>query len=81
LLSLSAGLHDKIRIPLPVTPSSLLGGVSEALRTHPLHVDHVADGIIRSIADEDRIGVVDIDTMRAWAGFGEDGSRKPRLQI
>lgn len=47
---------------------SFLGGAADALRTHPLHVDHVGEAIIRVI-EEGREGVVDVETMRKWAGF------------
>jgi hypothetical protein len=71
LLSLSAGLHDNVSLRLPLAADSLLEGAAEALRTHPLHVDHVAEAVIRSIADETRVGVVDVPTMREWAGLGK----------
>jgi hypothetical protein len=48
---------------------SALGGVSEALKTHPLHVDHVAEAVIRSIMVEETEGVVSVEMMRDWAGF------------
>lgn len=69
-LSLTAGLHDRLNMPLPVSPTSFLGGAAAALRTHPLHVDHVAEAVIRCIAEEDKEGVIDVPTMRRWAGFG-----------
>lgn len=67
-VSLSAGLHDRLHLPLPFSEESLLGKTAQTLRTHPIHVDHVADAICKSIA-EGREGVVDVPTMRAWAGF------------
>lgn len=67
-VSLSAGLHDRLRLPLPFGADSLLGKTAQTLRTHPIHVDHVADAIVKSIA-EGREGVVDVPTMRRWAGF------------
>ncbi|EIW67895.1 hypothetical protein TREMEDRAFT_32601 [Tremella mesenterica DSM 1558] len=69
-LSLTASTHDTLHIPLPFSPDSFFGGAAEALRTHPLHVDHVAEAAIKSIEDSSREGVVDVDTMRQWAGFG-----------
>jgi hypothetical protein len=65
-LSLTASL------PLPSNPfasKSALGGAAEALSTHPLHVDHVAEAVVRCIAEESRQGIVDVETMRQWAGF------------
>lgn len=67
-VSLSAGLYDKLRLKLPFSEDSMLGKMAEALRTHPIHVDHVADAIVKSIA-EGRRGIVDVPTMRSWAGF------------
>ncbi|TXT07397.1 hypothetical protein VHUM_03117 [Vanrija humicola] len=68
-LSLTAGLHDRVRLPFGFgPPESLLGGMAEALRTHPMHVDHVADAIVRAIAEQQQ-GVIDVQTMRRWAGF------------
>ena len=68
-LSLSASIHDTLRIPNIFASKSFFGGAADALRTHPLHVDHVAEAIIKVI-QEGREGVVDVDTMRQWAGFG-----------
>lgn len=65
LLSLSASLP----IPNPFASKSFLGGGIEALKTQPLHVDHVAEAVIRSIGEEGRQGVIDVETMRTWAGF------------
>lgn len=67
-VSLSAGLHDKLHLPLPFRDDSLLGKTAQTLRTHPIHVDHVADAIVKCIA-EDKEGIVDVPTMRRWAGF------------
>jgi hypothetical protein len=49
----------------------------EALRTYPLHVDHVAEAVMRSITDPERQGVVDVELMRQWAGFGGAGAATP----
>jgi nucleoside-diphosphate-sugar epimerase len=70
-LSLTAGLHDRLQPSLgepPFKPGSALARAAENLATHPIHVDHVADAIVRSIA-EGVEGVVDVPTMRRWAGF------------
>ncbi|ORX33547.1 putative mitochondrion protein [Kockovaella imperatae] len=65
LLSVSASL------PLPniFASRSLLGSSVTSLKTHPIHVDHVAEAILRSIDDPERVGVVDVELMRSWAGF------------
>ncbi|KAL7419731.1 hypothetical protein Q5752_005647 [Cryptotrichosporon argae] len=68
LLSLTAQAHDTLRVPSPFASKSALGGAAEALATHPVHVDHVADAIVRAVA-EGVDGVVDVQTMRRWAGF------------
>lgn len=72
-LSLSSSLHDKLnpshkQNPHPFASKSALGGAVEGLRTHPLHVDHVGEAVVRCI-EEKREGVVDVDLMRRWAGF------------
>ena len=73
LLSLSAGLADRTGFPNPFASKSLLAGAADSLRTHPLHVDHVAEAVIRCIGDEGKQGVIDVPTMRAWAGFPGSG--------
>lgn len=65
--SISASLLDHVNVPKP-PPGSALSKLSDAMRTHPLHVDHVADAIVRCIADG-KEGVFDVETMREWAGF------------
>lgn len=67
-LSLSAGLHDKLRLPMPFSPDSKAGKTAATIRTHPMHVDHVADAIVRCIAEK-RAGLVEVPEMRGWAGF------------
>lgn len=70
-LSLSASLHDRLGLGSEQTAfgsKSAIGGALDALRTHPLHVDHVGEAVIRCI-EEQRGGVVDVDVMRRWAGF------------
>jgi len=69
LLSLSASAHDRLGIPNIFASKSLLGGAADALRSHPLHVDHVASAVLRCIEDGEMQGVVDIQDMRRWAGF------------
>lgn len=79
LLSLTAGVHDRISLPLPVSPDSVLGGAAAGLRTHPLHVDHVASAVLRCIEQPGEVveestqregaGVVDVGMMRRWSGF------------
>jgi len=82
MLSLSAGLADRTGFPNPFASKSALAGAADALRTHPLHVDHVAEAVLRCIVDEDREGVVDVNTMRQWAGFTISGAETsdPALQ-
>lgn len=67
-ISLTAGLHDRLQLTPPFKADSFLGRAAENFATHPLHVDHVADAIVKSIADGTQ-GVVDVPTMRRWAGF------------
>jgi len=67
-LSLSASLHDALPLPNPFPKQSFFGGAAEALKTHPLHVDHVGEAVVRGI-EEGREGVVDVGMMRGWAGF------------
>lgn len=67
-ISLTAGLHDRLQLNPPFKPDSFLGRAAENFATHPIHVDHVADAIIKCIAEGSE-GVVDVPTMRRWAGF------------
>lgn len=80
LLSLTAGTHDRINMPLPFSPDSVFGGAAAGLRTHPLHVDHVAQSVLRCIERPEEVseetrrrgegeGVVDVGMMRKWSGF------------
>jgi hypothetical protein len=80
LLSLTAGAHDRINMPLPFSPDSVFGGAAAGLRTHPLHVDHVAQSVLRCIERPEEVreetrrrgegeGVVDVGMMRKWSGF------------
>lgn len=79
-LSLSASLADKSGIPNIFASKSALGGAAEALRTHPLHVDHVAEAVVRCLLDEDKEGVINVQTIRQWAGFGiGDAGEKVQL--
>lgn len=41
----------------------------EGLKTHPIHVDHVAEACLRCVVEEGREGVVNVEEMRRWAGF------------
>lgn len=73
LLSCTASLHDTLGAnQLPLSPSNPIAQAARALQTHPLHVDHVASAVLKSIV-EGRQGVVDVPTMRAWAGFNVKG--------
>jgi hypothetical protein len=67
-------------MPLPVSPDSMLGGAAAGLRTHPLHVDHVASSVLRCIEWPGEVseeagrrgegeGVIDVGMMRKWSGF------------
>jgi nucleoside-diphosphate-sugar epimerase len=75
-LSLTAGLHDRLQLQEKLDPdskfkpdpASFLGRAADNFSTHPIHVDHVADAIVKCIA-EGTEGVVDVPTMRRWAGF------------
>ncbi|CAK9787041.1 NAD(P)-binding protein [Cutaneotrichosporon oleaginosum] len=67
-LSITAGLQDRLQLPKPASPDSALGKVADSLSTHPLHVDHVADAIVRAISTHEE-GIIDVETMREWAGF------------
>ena len=73
LLSLSAGLAETLPLANPFASKSAMAGALDALRTHPLHVDHVAEAVLRCIEDDQKQGVVDVDTMRRWAGFTRSG--------
>ena len=79
-LSLTAAAHDALPLSLPFSRQSMLGGVAEALRTHPLHVDHVAEAVLRCVEDGEREGTVEVDEMREWAGFGKGARRGQRHQ-
>ena len=69
MLSCTASLHDSLGAnQLPLSPSNPVAQAARALQTHPLHVDHVASAVLKSIL-EGRQGVVDVPTMRRWAGF------------
>lgn len=77
-LSLSAGLYDAIKPRIPFSPGSTLAQAAEALATHPLHVDHVADAIVRCVADDIQ-GIIDVQTMRRWAGFEVSEETTPHV--
>ena len=74
LLSCTASLHDALGAnQLPLAASNPISQAARALQTHPLHVDHVASAVLKSIV-ECREGVVDVPTMRQWAGFKVQGA-------
>ena len=70
MLSLSASLP----LPNPFSRASFVGGGLQSLKTHPLHVDHVAEAVIRSIAEPECTGIIDVETMRTWAGLRGPGA-------
>ncbi|ORY31932.1 hypothetical protein BCR39DRAFT_465115 [Naematelia encephala] len=76
LLSLTATLAEHTSGSNPFASKSALAGAAEAMRTHPIHVDHVAEAVVRCIADENKEGVVEVNTMREWAGFNGRGGRR-----
>ncbi|OCF44265.1 mitochondrial protein [Kwoniella heveanensis CBS 569] len=70
LIDLSSKLSTSIGVQNPFASKSPLHGAMEALRTYPLHVDHVASAVLKCI-QEGREGVVDVKEMRDWAGLGK----------
>lgn len=64
-------------VPTPLSPSSrssplaALGAVGASLQVPPIHVDHVAECICRSVEDPDVRGVVDTRRMRGWVGLDQ----------
>lgn len=69
-LSCTAHLHDSCggQRPAFIPKGGVVDRAADNFATHPLHVDHVADAIVKCIA-EDKAGVFDVQTMRRWAGF------------
>lgn len=67
-------LNTTSSLPLPIisTPSlPRLSSLSSSLSTPPIHVDHVAECVLRSIEHEHVRGVVDSREMRRWVGLDE----------
>jgi hypothetical protein len=50
---------------------SSLDSLANALTTPPIHVDHVADAICVTLAENNIRGVVDVRRMRAMLGLAE----------
>ncbi|WWC85567.1 uncharacterized protein L201_000431 [Kwoniella dendrophila CBS 6074] len=83
-IDLSSKLSLKTGISNPFASKSSLYGALESLKTFPLHVDHVANSILKSIEDsrnnttkqEEDYGwggarIIEVDQMREWAGLGK----------
>ncbi|OWZ30012.1 mitochondrial protein [Cryptococcus neoformans c45] len=67
---LSAALPSPLQnIPSLFSPQSAIRGALEGARTFPLHVDHVANAVLKCVENGERRGVVEVDEMRRWAGF------------
>ncbi|OXB34246.1 mitochondrial protein [Cryptococcus neoformans] len=67
---LSAALPAPLQnIPSLFSPQSAIRGALEGARTFPLHVDHVANAVLKCVENGERRGVVEVDEMRRWAGF------------
>jgi len=56
---------------------SPLSSVANALTVPPIHVDHVADAICRTVLDETVEGVVDVQRMRSLIGWGAEEPVSP----
>ncbi|WVF66378.1 hypothetical protein IAT40_001118 [Kwoniella sp. CBS 6097] len=80
LIDLSSKLSTSIGIQNPFASKSPLHGAMEALRTYPLHVDHVASAVLKCI-QEGREGVVDVKEMRDWAGLGRWKKEGAAVQV
>ncbi|WWC97358.1 hypothetical protein V866_004237 [Kwoniella sp. B9012] len=83
LIDLSSKLSLRSGIPNPFASKSPLHGALESMRTFPLHVDHVANSVLRCIEESRALGqeqqegegwggarVVEVQQMREWAGLG-----------
>ena len=84
VLDLSSTIHRNAPSGLP-TPSSILrslsstmsndakssalSSIANALTIPPIHVDHVAEAICKSISDDSVEGVVDVSRMRDIIGW------------
>lgn len=84
LLDVTSRLHANMPFKLPLPPSPVptqaspssrssplaaLGAVGASLQVPPIHVDHVAECICRSVEDPEVRGVVDTRRMRRWVGL------------
>ncbi|WVQ93993.1 hypothetical protein IAU59_001071 [Kwoniella sp. CBS 9459] len=79
LIDLSSKLSTSVGIQNPFASKSPLHGAMEALRTYPLHVDHVASAVLKCI-QEGREGVVGVKEMRDWAGLGRWKKERAAVQ-
>lgn len=80
LLDITSSLHQKIGLPLPLPASSsgalgALFAAANSLKVPPIHVDQVAECVVKSIENDSVTGVVDTRQMRRWIGL--DKSDKP----
>lgn len=86
LLDMTSRVHASMpfKLPLPsspvptqsspssrASPLAALGAVGASLQVPPIHVDHVAECICRSVEDPDVRGVVDTRRMRSWVGLDQ----------
>ena len=67
--------------PTPsITPGTLnpsaLSSVANALTVPPIHVDHVAEAVVRAIDDDGMEGIMDVRRMREVIGWAEKGSER-----
>ncbi|GHJ85309.1 hypothetical protein NliqN6_1711 [Naganishia liquefaciens] len=85
LLDVTSRIHTRMpfALPLPSSPPPLsrsspssrssplqaLGALGASLQVPPIHVDHVAECICRSVEDQHVQGVVDTAEMRQWVGL------------
>lgn len=85
LLDVTSRLHSRMPFALPLPPSppplsrsspssrssplQALGALGASLQVPPIHVDHVAECICRSVEDQHVQGVVDTAEMRQWVGL------------
>ncbi|WVN87369.1 uncharacterized protein L203_102547 [Cryptococcus depauperatus CBS 7841] len=79
LINLSAKASAASGIPNIFPKGTALHGAAEALKTYPLHVDHVADAVLRCIEGDQR-GVVGVEEMRRWSGFVRGKEHDVELQ-
>lgn len=85
LLDVTSRIHSRMpfALPLPSSPPPLsrsspssrssplqvLGALGASLQVPPIHVDHVAECICRSVEDQHVQGVIDTAEMRQWVGL------------